>query len=64
MRRPLKGIGMSLLSAVITFLSFAPGLFATRGLKILAEADLERYEVVQAMSLTTMTISPYLIPGP
>jgi hypothetical protein len=54
---------MSLLSVVITFLSFAPGR-ATRGLKILAEADLERHEVVQAISLTTMTISPYLIPGP
>ena len=50
---------MSLLSVVITFLSFAPGL-ATRGLKILAEADLERYEVVQAISLTTMGSSQNL----
>jgi hypothetical protein len=56
--------GMSLLSVVIMFLSFAAGLFAIRELKILAEGDVERYQVVRAISLITMTIAPYFIPDP
>jgi hypothetical protein len=55
---------MSLLSVVIMFLSFAAGLFAIRELKILAEGDVERYQVVRAISLITMTIAPYFIPDP
>jgi hypothetical protein len=55
---------MSLLSVVIMFLSFAAGLFAIRELKILAEGDVERYQVVRAISLITMTVSPYFIPDP
>ena len=46
------------------FLSFAAGLFAIRDLKILAEGDVERYQVVRALSLITMTIAPYFIPDP
>ena len=42
-------IGMSLLSVAIMFLSFAAGLFAIRELKILAEGDVERYQVVRAI---------------
>ena len=60
----LEIIGMSLLSVVIMFLSFAAGLFAIRELKILAEGDVERYQVVRAISLITMTIAPYFIPDP
>ena len=55
---------MSLLSVAIMFLSFAAGLFAIRELKILAEGDIERYQVVRAISLITMTIAPYFIPEP
>jgi hypothetical protein len=55
---------MSLLSVVIMFLSFAAGLFAIRELKILAEGDVGRYQVVRAISLITMTIAPYFIPDP
>ena len=55
---------MSLLSVVIMFLSFAAGLFAIREIKILAEGDVERYQVVRAISLITMTIAPYFIPDP
>jgi len=55
---------MSLLSVVIMFLSFAAGLFAIRELKILAEGDVKRYQVVRAISLITMTIAPYFIPDP
>ena len=47
---------MSLLSVVIMFLSFAAGLFAIREVNILAEGDVERYQVVRAISLITMTI--------
>ena len=53
-----------MLSVVIMFLSFAAGLFAIRELKILAEGDFERYQVVRAISLVTMTIAPYFIPDP
>jgi hypothetical protein len=60
----LEIFGMSLLSAAIMFLSFAAGLFAIRELKILAEGDVERYQVVRAISLITMTITPYFIPDP
>jgi len=55
---------MSLLSVLIMFLSFGAGLFALRELKILAEGDVERYQVVRAISLITMTLSPYFIPHP
>ena len=55
---------MSLLSVVIMFLSFAAGLFAIREIKILARGDVERYQVVRAISLITMTIAPYFIPDP
>ena len=55
---------MSLLSGVIMFLSFAAGLFAVREIKILAEGDVERYQVVRAASLITMAITPYFIPDP
>jgi hypothetical protein len=60
----LEIIGMSLLSVAIMFLSFAAGLFAIRELKILAEGDVEPYQVVRAISLITMTITPYFIPDP
>ena len=60
----LEIIGMSLLSVVIMFLSFAAGLFAIREIKILAEGDVERYQVVRTISLITMTIAPYFIPDP
>jgi hypothetical protein len=55
---------MSLLSLVIMFLSLAAGLFAIRELKILAEGDVERYQVVRAISLITTAITPYFIPDP
>ena len=55
---------MSLLSLVIMFLSLAAGLFAIRELKILAEGDVERHQVVRAISLITMAITPYFIPDP
>jgi hypothetical protein len=55
---------MSSLSVAIMFLSFAAGLFAIRELKILAQRDFERYQVVPAISLITMTIAPYFIPDP
>jgi hypothetical protein len=55
---------MSLLSGVIMFLSFAAGLFAIREIKILAEGDVERYQVVRAASLIIMAIPPYFIPDP
>jgi hypothetical protein len=54
---------MSFLSVLIMFLSFGTGLFAVRELKILAEGDVERYQVVRAISLVTMTITPYFLPG-
>lgn len=46
------------------FLSLGAGLFAIRELKILAEGDAERYQVVRAISLVTMTITPYFTPEP
>ena len=46
------------------FLSFGAGLFAVRELKMLAEGDAERYQVVRAISLVTMTITPYVLPEP
>jgi hypothetical protein len=60
----LEIASMSLLSGVIMFLSFAAGLFAVREIKILAEGDVERYQVVRAASLITMAITPYFIPDP
>ena len=45
-------------------LSFVAGLFAMRELKILAEGDVERYQVVRAISLAAMTITPYFMPDP
>jgi hypothetical protein len=45
-------------------LSFVAGLFALRELKILIEGDVERYQIVRAISLITMTIAPYLMPDP
>ena len=35
-----------------------------REIKILAEGDVERYQVVRAISLVTMTITPYLMAEP
>jgi hypothetical protein len=55
---------MSFLSVLIMFLSFGAGLFALRELKMLAEGDVERYQVVRAISLVTMTITPYFLPEP
>jgi hypothetical protein len=55
---------MSFLSVLIMFLSFGAGLFAVRELKMLAEGDVERYQVVRAISLVTMTITPYFLPEP
>ena len=45
-------------------LSFVAGLFALRELKILIEGGVERYQIVRAMALITMTIAPYLMPDP
>ena len=55
---------MSFLSVLIMFLSFGAGLFAVRELKMLAEGDVERYQMVRAISLVTMTITPYVLPEP
>jgi hypothetical protein len=55
---------MSFLSILTMILSFVSGLFAVRELKILAEGDVERFQIVRAISLVTMTITPYLIPEP
>jgi hypothetical protein len=55
---------MSFLSVVIMFLSFGAGLFAVRELKMLAEGDVERYQIVRAISLVAMTITPYVLPEP
>jgi hypothetical protein len=55
---------MSFLSILTIFLSFGAGLFAIREIKILAEGDAERYQVVRAISLVTMTITPYFTPEP
>jgi len=45
-------------------LSFVAGLFAVRELKILCEGDVERFQIVRAISLVTMTITPYLMAEP
>ena len=55
---------MSFLSVLTMVLSFVAGLFAVRELKILAEGDVESYQVVRAVSLITMTITPYFLPDP
>jgi hypothetical protein len=55
---------MSFLSILTMILSFIAGLFAIREIKILAEGDVERYQVVRAISLVTMTITPYFMPEP
>ncbi|MBV8378630.1 MAG: hypothetical protein JO279_16665 [Verrucomicrobia bacterium] len=55
---------MSYLSILTMVLSFVAGLFTVRELKILADEDVERYQVVRAISLITMTVSPYFMPEP
>jgi hypothetical protein len=55
---------MSFLSIFTMILSFVAGLFAVRELKILAEGDVERFQVVRGVSLVTMTITPYIMPDP
>jgi hypothetical protein len=55
---------MSFLSILTMVLSFIAGLFAIREIKILAEGDVERYQIVRAISLVTMTITPYFMPEP
>ena len=45
-------------------LSFVAGLFAVRELKILCEGDVERFQIVRAVALVTMTITPYIMPDP
>jgi hypothetical protein len=54
---------MSFLSILTMILSFAAGLFAVREIKILAEGNVEQYQV-RAISLVTMTITPYFMPEP
>jgi hypothetical protein len=55
---------MSALSIFTTILSCVAGLFAMREIKILAEGDVENYQVVRAVSLVIMTITPYVIAEP
>jgi hypothetical protein len=55
---------MSFLSILTMILSCVAGLFAVRELKILAEGDVERYQIIRAISLVTMTITPYFMPEP
>src|SRR5580704_10718332 len=55
---------MSFLSILTMILSFVAGLFAVRELKILCEGDVERFQVVRAVALVTMTITPYIMPDP
>lgn len=55
---------MNFLSIFTMILSCVAGLFLMRELKILAEGDVERYQIVRAISLVTMTITPYLMPDP
>ena len=55
---------MNALSVFTLILSCLAGLFAMREIKILAEGDVERYQVVRAISLVTMTITPYLMAEP
>jgi hypothetical protein len=40
-------------------LSFVARLFVVRQLKILCERDVERFQVVRAVALVTMAITPY-----
>jgi hypothetical protein len=55
---------MNVLSVLTMVLSFVAGLFAVREVKILAEGDVERFQVVRGISLVTMTITPYIMPDP
>ena len=55
---------MSFLSILTMILSFVAGLFAVRELKILCEGDVERFQIVRAVALVTMTITPYIMPDP
>jgi hypothetical protein len=55
---------MSFLLILTMILSCVAGLFAVREIKILAEGDVERYQIVRAISLVTMTITPYFMPEP
>jgi hypothetical protein len=55
---------MSSFGILILFISFAGGLFLMRELKILAEGDVERYQVVRACSLLVMTVTPYFLSEP
>jgi hypothetical protein len=55
---------MDFLSVFTMILSCLAGLFAVRELKILAEGDVEPYQIVRAISLVTMTITPYIFPEP
>jgi hypothetical protein len=55
---------MTFLSVLIMFLSFAAVLFLLRELKILAEGDVQSYQIVRAISLLAMTITPYFLPEP
>jgi hypothetical protein len=55
---------MSFPSILTMIVSFVAGLFAVRELKILAEGDVERFQVVRGASLVTMTIAPYIMPDP
>jgi hypothetical protein len=55
---------MSVLSIFTMILSFVAGLFALRELKIMIEGDVERYQIVRAISLITMTITLYLMADP
>ena len=52
------------ISPAIKAIFFLFFLFAVRELKMLAEGDAERYQVVRAISLVTMTITPYVLPEP
>ena len=55
---------MSFLSILTIILSCIASLFLVRELKILAEGDVERYQIVRAISLAAMTITPYFMPDP
>jgi hypothetical protein len=55
---------ISFFSIFTMILSCVAGLFLVRELKILAEGDVERYQIVRAISLVTMTITPYFMPDP
>jgi hypothetical protein len=55
---------MSPLNLVFMLISFGASLFAFRELKILAEGDIEPYQIVRAACLIVMTICPYFLPEP